>query len=219
MDTWKHLQKDVNGYFFVDITQRFAKQGIQIVHIWEDVWRVRTKLVEARIGVLLGRFVRYHARQMEVHNINSDMLKTFLKQHHLNVVVCGRYKYGLFLRGEMMAAATFSNSCPIDRNGKIYQSYELIRYASKIGIVAVGGLGKLITHFIRDKNPDDIMTYVDMDWGSGVGLLQLGFQCVELRPPQMFWLDSSGNRCYSEVHNSDIVCWNSGSYKFLRLIK
>jgi hypothetical protein len=222
INIWQHLQCNTDGYFFVRLSQQYQQQGIQLVHLWEDVWRAHTALVEARIAVLLGKFTRYHARQTTVKHIDNPTLKDFLRLHHLQAVIGGRYKYGLFDNGgALLAVAAFSGSCPIDRNGKVYCSYELLRFASQSGCVVAGGLGKLIAHFIAQKHPDDIMSYIDRDWGTGRSLHLLGFECVGTVEPQQFWLDEFYQRHYTmdetDTYNRTVCC-NSGSYKFLKII-
>jgi hypothetical protein len=120
---------------------------------------------------------------------------------------------------EMLAAASFSGSCPIQRNGSTFMSCEMLRYASKMGCVVAGGMGKLIAHFIRKKHPEDVMTYIDADWGNGSGLYQLGFKRIEYRNPQKFWLNANYERCYNANDSSAITCWNSGSWKFVKICK
>lgn len=210
-----------DGHFFADMSMQFQRQGMQLVHLWEDVWRRNMELVERRMAVLLGRFVRYHARKTKVRSIDNNVLKDFLRHHHLLPAIGGRYKYGLFQENELLAAASFSGSCTMQRNGTACKSYELLRYASKSGCVVAGGLGKLIAHFENAKKPDDIMTYIDADWGWGKGLRQLGFECAGSRAPQRFWLDAAGQRQYSmdAANGSDrMVCWNSGSIKLVKYL-
>ena len=221
LEAWQHLQTSVDGYFFVNLTDFYQQQGIQLVHLWEDVWRARRALAEARIAVMLGRFVRYHARQTSVQAINNPALKDFLRLHHMQAAIGGRYRYGLFEGGALLAAASFSGGCPVHRGGRVYRSYELLRFATRAGCTAAGGLGKLLAHFIRHKSPDDIMTYVDCDWGTGRGLRQLGFECIGRRPPQQFWIDAHCERRYASASAPpprSPLCCNSGSYKFLKAL-
>jgi hypothetical protein len=213
--------------FFSDLSTQFELQELQLIHVWEDVWSLRKGLVEARIASLLGEFTRYHARQTVVKKITKPTLIDFLTQHHLQAPINGRYKYGLYKGEELLAVASFSAGRPMDRDGNMYNSYELLRFANKTGSVVAGGLSKLMSYFIKEQNPDDIMTYVDRDWGSGKGYRQLGFEQVGLLPPQLFLLGLNTNERYYEhrvaeeknTSNDYLYVYNSGSYKYIKDLK
>jgi hypothetical protein len=219
-------QQDCSA-FFANLSTLYERQKKQLVHVWEDVWLLHPQLVEARVAVLLGKFTRYHARLTAVRKITNPVLVDFLRQHHLQVPIIGRYKYGLFFKEELLAVASFSAARSVVRSGVEYRSYELLRFANKTGCVVAGGLSKLLSHFISEQNPDDVMTYADRDWGNGKGYKQLGFELVGLTEPQEFALDSSTRqrRYLSEQNPSGISesdclrVFNSGSYKYIKLLK
>ena len=224
LSTYQRLSAQQNcEHFFRDLSKKYEQKGVQLIHVWEDVWRRQPAQVEARIAALLGRFTRYHARLTAVKKITNPVLVDFLQQHHLQVSIGGRYKYGLFYKEELLAVASFSAVRPMLRNGMEYRSYELLRFANKTGCVVAGGLSKLLSHFIVEQNPDDVMTYVDRDWGRGKGYKMLGFEQVGELPPQLFLLDTKTNlRHYAhrKIEKNDyITIYNSGSYKFIRDIK
>ena len=58
------------------------------------------------------------------------------------------------------------------------RSYELIRFCSKSGYTVAGGLTKLLQHFIREKQPGDIMTYVERQLSDGSSYIKAGFKKV-----------------------------------------
>jgi hypothetical protein len=215
---WQNVKTSADARFFMDMSEKYERQQWRLVHLWEDVWLSRTSLVQARIAVMLGAFKRYHARQTELRAIDNVMLKDFLQCHHLLPAIGGRSKYGLFGHDEMLAAASFSAACPIERGGKICRSHEMLRFAAAAGCVVAGGMGKLIAHFIKAKQPDDIMTYVDADWGCGSGLLQLGFECMGRRNAQQFCIDA--DYCRIPAVNdatAGMACCNSGSWKYVKM--
>jgi hypothetical protein len=76
----------------------------------------------------------------------------------------------------LIAVATFSNARIFEKNGQPFRSHELIRFASLQGTNVVGALDKLLNAFIREKSPDDIMTYADLEWSDGRSYQRLGFQ-------------------------------------------
>ncbi|MDR1226728.1 MAG: hypothetical protein LBK47_07510 [Prevotellaceae bacterium] len=226
--TYKRFSAGRNcATFFGNLSNQYEQQQKQLVHVWEDVWLSHLQLIESRIAALLGRFVRYHARLAEVKKITNPALVDFLSKNHLQVPIAGRYKYGLFAKGELLAVASFSAVRPMDRNGLVYNSYELLRFANKSGAVVAGGLSRLLSRFTEEHNPDDIMTYADRDWGSGKAYRQLGFELAGFMEPQMFALNVLTNqRQYSSYRaldstseNYTVNIFNSGSYKYIKLLK
>lgn len=133
-----------------------------------------------------------------------------------------KYRYGLFLdrpfqdqahsfpEGTMVAAATFSNGRFMERNGKLWRSYQWIRYASFPDIRVSGGMGKIMKHFMKacgfggTMSQDigtaagkdrfggwDIMSYADLEWSAGGAYSGLGFKDEGLKTPVMYRIDTS----------------------------
>lgn len=213
-------------YVFQLLALKARDSGIRLIQLHEDIWHTKRTIVRERIGTLLGKFERIHARKTKVGRISKPEAADFLSLYHLQGSPNARYKYGLHYNGELVAVATFSAARPIERNGRQYQSFELVRFANKAGVIAVGGLGKLINHFVKEVSPDDIMTYLDLDWGWGEGYEQLGFVNTGTTPPQEFWLcPATYNRYYPhKLPPTSADCeayrrtYNAGNIKYLLLL-
>jgi len=188
--------QDISATFFQEQTLEYAAQGVQLVHLWQDCWLTKKEIVRSRIAVLSGSFVRIHARQTETWRISRDVMFEFFGDNHLQSFVNGRYNYGLYHEGKVVAAASFSGGRNIMRDGVKYRSFELLRYANLLHYRVTGGMGKLITRFIHDVNPDDIMTYADLDWAPGQGYQALNFKQTGVTPPQSFWIHPDEMRRY-----------------------
>ena len=179
---------DLFATYFQEKSLEYASRGIQLVHLWQDSWESRQEIVRSRIAALSGSGVRIHARQTEVRRIAKDEMRGFFAANHLQGAVNARYSYGLYSGGQLVAAASFSAGRNVMRGGIANRSFELLRYASLMHHRVVGGLGKLIARFIEEVNPDDIMTYADLDWASGKGYQSLGFEQIAVTPPKYFWI-------------------------------
>lgn len=225
--------------YFQEKTVEYASLGIQLVHLWQDHWIQRKTIVCSRISALLGGEIHIHARQTTVKPVNKDDIRLFMTENHLQGYVSSRYTYGLFAGDKMLAAAAFSAGRTFGRG----RSFELLRYANLIHHRVVGGMGKLIAHFIRDRQPDDIMSYADLDWASGRAYQALNFQLVAVTPPQSFWIhpgemiryyphrlpstllqsfhDQTGIKSVHEFlnHLGYIRIYNSGNLKYIRFLR
>ena len=210
---------------------------LDIVNIWEDQWQYEKEKVKSKILSLFGLTKRIHGRETSIIQLDNSQLIEFLKSNHLNVPIKAKYKYGLQKGDELVAVMSFSKGRQIERSGVTYNSFELLRFCNKLNTTVVGGVSKLLNHFIKNINPDDIMTYIDADWSNGHSLDSLGFKRVEHKPKMEFWLNTNtGEREYPHVvlnkygkpmdnaefdksrflkHYGYKTITNSGSYKYI----
>jgi hypothetical protein len=186
--------QNLSSSCFQEKSLEYASLGIQLVHLWQDYWVTKQETVRSRIAALSGSGVRIHARQTRVRRITKDNMRSFFMDNHLQGPVNARYSYGLYAGEKLVAAASFSAGRTVTRNGMAGRSFELLRYASLLHHRVIGGLGKLIACFIKEVDPDDIMTYADLDWASGKGYRALNFEQAAVTPPQMF-----------RVHPADMI--------------
>ena len=225
--------------FFQNLSNEFAKKNLKLIHIWEDVWQSKQEIVKSRILSLLGKSETIPARLTQIRRIDKPILDNFLSVNHLQGTVAAKLKYGLLLPKRyfrvidtnitpslhhfdelLVAVASFSNAKKIMRDGQEFRSYELIRFANLKGFTVVGGLNKLLKNFIREQNPDDIMTYADSDWSDGSNYEKIGFKRIEQTPPLAFELDNQTFTRKTEILNTgEASIYNSGNWKFLMKLK
>lgn len=187
-----HLVPIENHYQAEDLVKlqdKFRQDGFFLVQLWEDVWLTRRNQVISRINSFLGLNKGFHGRKAKVISLNIADTTNFLNNHHLQGYIKAKYNYGLIANGEIIAAANFSDTRPMKNNGEGYLSAELVRFASKDGLTIVGGLSKLIKHFLKEVKINDLMTYADRDWSLGKGYDKLGFELTKITEPAILYLD------------------------------
>ncbi|MDA1121502.1 MAG: hypothetical protein O2887_13580 [Bacteroidetes bacterium] len=203
------------------------------IPIWEDQWLTKNNIIKSRILSLVGKSKRIYGRETHAVRLNKTEANEFLGDNHLMGATSSKSKLGLLHKEKLVAVATFSKSTPITRDGTLYQSFEMIRYCAKNAFSVVGGLSKLINHFIETSHPDDIMTYIDLEWSKGRSFEQLGFRHMGVTPPQHFWINPIEMIRYyphrlpdgllnipDELHNHNYFrISNSGNSKFIKLLK
>lgn len=178
----------------------------------EDRWRGREgECIRQRLLAHFGIFRHVFARNCEVRRIRKDVAREFLDAYHSYGHTVCKYSYGLFLKkaaGTLVAVATFSNGRLMPRNGKVYRSYQWIRYASLPDVRVSGGMGKMLKYFISDmgmgreerhdgNEPEnfggcDIMSYADLEWSGGDVYRQLGFIAEDRKSPVMYSISPAG---------------------------
>jgi len=197
---------------------------MQLLHIDEDLWINKPVLLINRIKVMLGGGSRVYARQCVVARIDKNTALSFQKDHHLQVELPGKYRYGSFFQGELMAIMVFSGG-RIMRHSENYRSFECLRFCSKQGYVIIGGFTKLLKSFIADFSPNDVMTYVDKDWSDGSKFEKMGFVRIYDTKPQCFWVNKQTNerisvKLYEKLdasqRNGFYKVSNCGSIKMIR---
>ncbi len=173
------------------------RAGVRLIQIWEDLWVTKKSIIQSRLRSVYGKTERIFARKTNIHTLDTPTANKFLVKNHLQEGAKAGFKYGLFYESDLVAVATFSKGRAVKREGIVFRSYEMIRYCSVLNTTIVGGLDKLLKHFIKEKQPDDIMTYADRDWSNGSVYEKLGFVKKEITPPQTFWVDpASGMRIF-----------------------
>ncbi|GKY96325.1 hypothetical protein MPSEU_000592100 [Mayamaea pseudoterrestris] len=185
------------------LTSSSSSSSLDIVHLHQDVWQQQTEIVQSRLRVKTGMETRrIYARKTTVKRITNDVARAFFLKHHLWGATKAKYIYGLFVvstesdktEEELVAAASFSSSRTILRQHVLFQSHELLRFCTQRETTVVGGLTKLITAFVREQEPDDMVTQIDRDWGGGVGWCKLGFASVSVMPPLVMAMSNDGTR-------------------------
>ncbi|KXX72596.1 hypothetical protein [Flammeovirga sp. SJP92] len=198
------------------INSRFPEN--RIIHLWRDVWHSRQNAVLSRIAGLLGVTNRIFARTLEVKRIDVHTLNDFIEVNHISGSPNSKIKLGLYKGEKLMAVASFSGKRKInDRNGLPHQSYELIRYCNLNYHTVVGGLSKILKHFIKTYSPDDIMTYTDSDWSMGESFIKLGFEKIDHTSPIAFnWNEGLNTReKMNQTTEISYKVFNTGSNKYV----
>ena len=174
---------------FIALQTDYQNKSFQLVHLWEDVWHTKRTQVLSRIHSFLGLNKSFHGRKAKVVLLNQKETADFLTAYHLQGYVKAKYNFGLMAEDQLIAAASFSEARPMKSKGVDYQSAELVRFASKDRLTVVGGLSKLIKHFTKQVQLNDLMTYADRDWSLGKGYDKLGFTHSETTEPSFLCVD------------------------------
>lgn len=224
-------------------TENLSLEAARQVTLWEDLWLTKQPIVKSRIAALLGISERIPARLTQVRRLDRPTTLTFLQENHLQDAVLPKFKYGLFLPKKhyrvlqnppetdefLVAVAAFARPRHFVRGELPYHSYELVRFANLLNTTVVGGLDKLLSHFIKQHQPDDLMTYADLDWSDGQSYRKLGFEAISDTPPQLFRVDPVSMERYlphrlpdgmteqSAVERGFVAVYNAGSRKFVKV--
>ncbi len=169
------------------------------IHIDEDQLITKFDLIVRRIVSKTKNDKRIYARNTVVARIDKKTSLQFLVEHHLQTALPGKYRYGLYEQGELVAVAIFSGGRRMLDKAEDYRSFELVRFCNKTGINVIGGLSKLIKAFRSDFSPGDIMTFTDRDWSQHSSLEKIGFVAKEITAPIRFWITATKRYTYRNI--------------------
>ncbi len=216
------------------------KNGRNAVILWEDFWVTKPEIVKSRIMALLGISEKIAARLTKARRIDKKTATAFLNNNHLQGVTNSKYQFGIYLPNRyfrilsadlqktyahldelLVGVATFSHVRIFEKNDNPYRSFEMIRFANRLNTTVVGGLNKLLAAFVKDLNPDDIMTYADLDWSNGNSYRRIGFEEISKLRPLAIYIDSASlsrikAKSMESKNDTAIVIQNTGSIKFVK---
>lgn len=246
LDLWQTSNQEHLLSELLEMLARTRSNGISAIVLWEDYWLSKPDIVASRLAAQLGKSVKIPARLTQARRIDKFATETFLESNHLNGNVSSKFRYGLFLPSRyyrvvpdhflfgatademLVAVATFSNARIFELNNKPFRSHELIRFASLLGTNVVGAFDKLLNAFIREKSPDDVMTYADLEWSDGRSYQQLGFEERGCIAPRKVYLNPKDMSRSSRPPADDILSadgspgyltiYNLGSTKYVKVV-
>lgn len=162
-------------------------EGIQLLQVFEDEWVNRLDVVRARIAAMLGFGEKFAARKCSLSLLEPSEARTFLDATHIQGAGNASMYYGLRFDARLIAVASFGKSRTGAMTGAMEEGvWEVIRYAS-VGRVR-GGFGKLFSAFLKDVQPERVVSYCDLRYGNGALYKATGFTLDSVTPPDYWWV-------------------------------
>lgn len=163
-------------------TRDCEKIGIRLVHIFEDEWRDKRKIVEWKLRYMVNGLwgSSIYARECECRVIDRDKARRFLDKYHIQGADNGKVYLGLYYRRFLVAVVSFSH-ISVEEN-----TWMLSRYATIFSRRIVGGMGKLVAKFETTWKPKSIRTYADLRVATGKSYESIGFKLIKTTQP-VYW--------------------------------
>ena len=156
------------------------ENGYRCIHIfdWDD---------PDKIYLLLQDRERIYARNCTLSQINNLTAQQFLDKYHIQGSSKGsKVQYGLFYKGELVEVMTFGQP----RYNTNYQ-WELLRLCSISGKSIIGGASRLLKQFIKENNPQSILSYCDRTKFTGDVYNKIGMTLHHVTQPSKVWSKGS----------------------------
>ena len=185
---WHSYESGISQKYHIEKTEDCEKQGIQLIHIFEDEWVHKQDIVKSIIKSKLGIFDRStYARKCEVKEVKHKECRDFLNSNHIQGSCNSSINLGLYYNGELVSIMTFGKS----RYNKQYK-YEMYRFCNLLNTKVIGGASKLLNCFIKQNDTHSIITYCDRRFSNGHLYDILGMKKLyETQPNYFYVIDES----------------------------
>ena len=182
-------KKEMTNYH-LSKTDECKKNGIRLIHIFEDEWLEKPQIIKSMLRNIFGvTSHRLYARQCDIRNIDSKTAMQFLDDNHIQGRCKAKYHYGLYYNGELVSLMTFGRTRQQKKYNDDYDNtWELLRFCNKLDTTVVGGASKLLKRFIGEVKPHRIVTYADKRWSLGNLYDRLGFTHTHDSKPNYFYV-------------------------------
>lgn len=152
----EYMGKDRNYHF--NKMKKCNEKGIRLLTIFEDEWRDKKNIVKSTIKHILGKSnIRIYARNTKIVYVKTKEKNSFFDSFHIQGACKSSISYGLLYDNNLVACMSFTKSKE--------NNYVLSRYASSC--LVTGGFSKLLVHFIKNHNFNEIISFADLRWSKG----------------------------------------------------
>src|SRR5690606_27715671 len=166
-------------------TEMAKEKDIDLIHVFEDEWIHKQEIVKSVIRNKLGIIGnKVFARKCTVKEVPTKEARTFIDSYHLYGYKAAKVKLGLYLDDELIQVMTFSTG----NHSRKQNGWEIDRFATKFDYQVVGGASKLFNHFIKNHNPEEVISYADLRYGEGNVYKQLGFELLGNTQPSYYYV-------------------------------
>jgi len=173
-------------------TNAIESIGFRLLHIWEDHLQNRPDLIKSIILSKLGKYqTRIFARKCSIIKVSSAKSAEFMEANHLYGSISANSHIGLVFNNELIAVASFGKLRKSVGHKSADRSWELYRFASKIGTQVIGGASRILAKFIEENNPHQIISFAMRDLSTGILYKQLGFTKVKETSPSYWYIEKN----------------------------
>ncbi len=182
----------------LDKMMKMNRSGYGLIQIFEDEWEEKKEIVKEKLTQLLGKATRkkIDARKCEVIYIESNIKNNFLNSFHIQGEDRSNIHIGLVFEDKVVAVMTFDANRNMT-NKKEDGTFELRRFATDAQYFVRGGAGKMLSFFIKNNNPNKIISFADKRWTLNPEnnlYTKLGFKFHGSTPPEYHYFNQKLHR-------------------------
>ena len=182
-------------------TELCEKQGIKLIHIFEDEWLCKQNIIKEKLKYILKcgyKKTKIYARNCVINEIDRQDAKNFLNQNHIQGYGSGSVYLGCFYKNELVSVMCFKQNSN--------KKWELTRFANINSKICIGTASKLFNFFIKHYNFNEIKSFADRRWSSTLEenlYDKLGFRLESILKPDYSYVDETGHRLHKFLCRKD----------------
>ena len=206
---WHSESNGKDKSYHMDKTLECEKQGIRLIHVFENEWIDKRDIVKSKLLNILGKHKEsIYARKCSIKIPTKKEKLNFLNENHIQGNDSSSIYYGLYFKDKLVSIMTFGKlRISMGNRNRNIGEYELYRFASILNHNIVGAASKLLAHFVKNNNPEKIITYADRRWSSKQNMYgKIGFSFIGETKPNYWYFHK--NDCLSLLHR-----FNFAKYK------
>ncbi len=193
-------------HYHINKTKMCEAQGVRLLHIFGDEF-YNIKALNTRLKSILGlNKSKIGARKCEIRQIDSKHKSRFLSKYHLQGDLASNINYGLFYKNRLLSVMTFGNYRKSVGSNAVNNEYELYRYCTMSGVSVIGGAAKLFQAFIREFNPEKIISYADRRYTSAADSIytKIGMTTLHTTIPN-YWIVVGNKRLHRFGYRKSVL--------------
>jgi hypothetical protein len=173
---WHSENRGRTRDYHIDKMKACESIGVRLITIFEDEWYHHPNIVNSRLRNLFGLTDRrIMGRSCTVREISNQTANGFCAINHLQGAGRTAHAVGLYHDEELVSCMTFSKLNVAKGRKDRAGSWELSRFCSVLDANVIGGANKLFSAFVRQNEPEQIISYADRRWNTGNVYQKLGF--------------------------------------------
>ena len=175
-------------------TELCEKQGIRLIHIFEDEWLEHRSIIEKKIMHILSvdeDLPKIFARKCSIKEIKNIQAEEFLNTNHIQGFSRSSIYLGCFYNNKLVGVMSFK------REKRDSDKWELTRFATDINKHCIGVGGKLFKYFVRNYNPSEVKSFADRRWTLDKDnnlYTKIGFELTEVLKPEYRYTNGHNGR-------------------------
>lgn len=173
-DRYKEKNYHQNKYKY------FKEKNIEFIQIFENEWVNKQDIVKSIILSKFGLNKKIFARKCIIKEISTKDYRDFMLKNHLQGYIPAKILIGLYFNDTLVCASSFSKYRYIKED-----SYEIIRFSTKLGYTVIGGFGKILKYFEIKYCPNKLISFIDVRYFNGKSYIDFIFE--KLTNPNYFY--------------------------------
>ena len=166
-----------NKYLF------FKNLGIRLLNIYDVDWNSsKCEKYKKYLNNILSQKERLYARKCEIRPITLSEANSLYENYHLlGKLFYSSVNYGLFFNEELISCMSFQEK-------RYKEGWCLCRFVTKENMMVIGGASRLFNMFIKEYDPEKVISFSDNDVFSGEVYEKLGFEdSGNTNSPRYYW--------------------------------